>query len=162
VDQPPFNGRFGFNGEAYWVTQWHHRFLELPCGKGLYARLSTGHLAERKHLVAVVKPVTRRSPIANLGIDMSKAHLHLILCSDDIGPEAKHRRSDRSFRPSVIDGGKRATAVPAGNPWDVLLELFDLGFLVSRANYLAFVAASLAALEQHGWADFQTEPSDRR
>jgi len=24
------------------------------------------------------------------------------------------------------------------------------------------VAASLAALDQHRWADFQTEPSDRR
>ena len=92
---------------------------------------------------------------------MSKAHLHLILCSDDIGPDARRRRSDRSFRPSVIDGGKQAVAVPAGNPWQGLLELFDLGLLVFQANYLAFVAASLAALEQHRWADFQTEPSDR-
>jgi hypothetical protein len=93
---------------------------------------------------------------------MPKARLHLILCSNDIGPDAKRRRSNRSFRPSVIDGGKRAIAVPAGNPWQGLLELFDLGLLVSRANYLAFVAASLTALEQHGWADFQTERSDRR
>ena len=162
MDQPPFNGSSGFNDEAYWVTLWHQSFLEIALREGLYARPSTGRLAERKHLVAVVKPVTRRSPIANLGIDMSKAHLHLILCSDDIGPEAKRRRSDRSFRPSVIDGGKRAIAVPAGNPWQGLLELFDLGLLVSQANYLAFVAASLAALDQHRWADFQTEPSDRR
>jgi hypothetical protein len=162
VDQPPFNGPFGFNDEAYWVTGWHQSFLELPCGKCLYARSSTGRLAERKHLVAVVKPVTRRSPTANLGIDMPKARLQLILCSDDVGPEARSRRSDRSFRPSVIDGGKRATAVPAGNPWGTLFELFDLGLLVSRTNYLVFVAASLAALEQHGWADFQTRQSDQR
>jgi hypothetical protein len=84
---------------------------------------------------------------------MPKAHLRLILCSDDIGPEARRRRHDRGFRPSVIDGGKRATAVPAGDPWQALLELFDLGLLVSRTNYLAFVAASLTALELHGWAD---------
>ena len=92
---------------------------------------------------------------------MPKAQLHLIHCSDDIGPEARHRRSDRSsFRPAVIDGGKRAIAVPAGDPWQAWLELFDLGLLVSRTNYLAFVAASLAALEHHGWADFVTEQSD--
>ena len=84
---------------------------------------------------------------------MPKAHLRLILCSDDIRPEARRRRHDRSFRPSVIDGGKRAIAVPAGDPWQPLLELFDLGLLVSQTNYLAFVAASLTALELHGWAD---------
>jgi hypothetical protein len=100
------------------------------------------------------------SPTADLGIDMTKAHLHLILCSNDVGPEARHRRSDRSFRPSVIDGGKHAIAVPAGDPWQAWLELFDLGLLVSRTNYLAFVAASLAALEHHGWADFQTAQSE--
>jgi len=93
---------------------------------------------------------------------MTKAHLHLILCSDNVGPEARRRRSNRSFRPSVIDGGKRAIAVPAGDPWQAMLELFDLGLLVSRTNYLAFVAASLAALEHHGWAGFQTEQSDQR
>jgi hypothetical protein len=161
VDQPPFNGPSGFNGEAYWVTRWHQSFLELPCRKDLYARSSTGRLAERKHLVAVVKPVTQRSSTVNLGIDMPKAHLRLILCSDDIGPEARRRRSDR-FRPSVIDGGKRAIAVPAADPWQASLELFDLGLLVSRANYLAFVAASLTALKLHGWVDFQTEQSDPR
>ena len=125
----------------------------MPCGKGRYARPSTGRLAERKHLVAVVKPVTRRSPIANLGIDMPKARLHLIVCSDDIGPEARRRRSDRSYRPSVIEGGKRAIAVPAGDPWQAWLELYDLGLLVSRTNYLAFVAASLTALELCSWTD---------
>ena len=84
---------------------------------------------------------------------MPKARLHLIVCSDNVGPEARRRRSDRSFRPSVIDGGKRAIAVPAGDPWQAWLELFDLGLLVSRTNYLAFVAASLTALELHGWTD---------
>jgi len=84
---------------------------------------------------------------------MPKDRLHLILCSDDIGSEAKHRRSDGSFQPCVIDGGNRSIAVPAADPWQALLELFDLGLLVSRTNYLAFVAASLTALELHGWAD---------
>jgi hypothetical protein len=157
VDQPPFNGAFGFDDEAYRVSRWHKIFLELPCGRGLYARASTRRLAECKHLVAVV---TRRSPTADLGIDMTKAHLHLILCSDDVGPEARHRRSGRSFRPSVIDGGKQAITVPAGDPWQAWLELFNLGLLVSRTNYLAFVAASLAALEHHGLADLQTEQSE--
>ena len=86
-------------------------------------------------------------------MDMPKARLHLIVCSDDIGPGTRRRRSDRSYRPSVIDGGKRAIAVPAADPWQAWLELFDLGLLVSRTNYLAFVAASLTALELHGWTD---------
>jgi hypothetical protein len=98
----------------------------------------------------------------NLGIDMPKARLHLILCSDDIGSEAKRRRSDGSFQPSVIDGGKRTIAVPAEDPWQALLELFDLGLLVSRTNYLAFVVAGLAALDHRVWADLQTEQSDSR
>ncbi|KRR03572.1 hypothetical protein CQ12_12050 [Bradyrhizobium jicamae] len=84
---------------------------------------------------------------------MPKPRLQLILCSDDIGPEARRRRSGRSFRPSVINGGKRAIAVPAGDPWQAWLELFDLGVLVSQTNYLAFVAASLATLESQGWAE---------
>jgi hypothetical protein len=75
-------------------------------------------------------------------------------------PKQGNRRRERSFRPSVIDGGKQAIAVPAGSPWQAWLELFDLGLLVSRTNYLAFVAASLAALEHHGWADFQSEQSE--
>ena len=104
----------------------------------------------------------RRPPIANLGIDMPKAHLRLILCSDDIGPEARRGRRDRSFRPSVIDGGTRAIAGPAGDPWEALLELFDLTLLVSLTNYLAFVTASVAALEHHGWADFQAGRSNPR
>jgi len=82
---------------------------------------------------------------------MPKARLHLIVCSD--GPEARDRRRERSFRPSVIDGGKQAIAVSAGDPLQAWLELFDLGVLVSRTNYLAFFTASLTALEHHAWAD---------
>lgn len=81
---------------------------------------------------------------------MPKARLHLIHCSDDIEPEAMHRRRGRSFQLSVIDGGKRAIDAPREKLWETML---DLGILVSQANYLTFVAASLTALELHGWAD---------
>jgi hypothetical protein len=128
-------------------------FSGIARGKGLYARPSTGRLAERKYLVAVVKPGTRRSPTADLGIDMTKAHLHLICCSDDIEPEAMRRRRGRSFQLSVIDGGKRAIDAPREKLWETMLDLFDLGILVSQANYLTFVAASLTVIELHGWAD---------
>jgi len=120
---------------------------------------STGRLADRKHLVAVVRSATRRSPTANLGIDMPKARLRLVLCTDNVGSGASRRRSDRSFQPSVIEGGRRAIATPGADLWQAL---FDLGLLVSRTNYMAFVAASLTALEFHGWADFQTEQPDQR
>ena len=86
-------------------------------------------------------------------IDMSKARLHLICCSGRIEPEAVHRRRGRSFQLSIIDGGKRATAAPGEKLWKATLDLFDLGILVSQVNYLAFVAASLTALELQGWAD---------
>jgi hypothetical protein len=128
-------------------------FSGIALREGFYARPSTGRLAERKYLVAVVKPVTRRSPTADLGIDMTKAHLHLISCSDDIEPEAMRRRRGRSFQLSVIDGGKRAIDAPGEKFWETMLDLFDLGILVSQANYLAFVAASLTVIELHGWAD---------
>ncbi|MEH2493927.1 hypothetical protein V1294_000406 [Bradyrhizobium sp. AZCC 1678] len=84
---------------------------------------------------------------------MPKARLHLILCSDDIGPEARRRRSDRSFQLSVIDGGKPAIDAPREKLSEAMLDLFDLGILVSQTNYLAFVAAGLTVLELHGWAD---------
>jgi hypothetical protein len=86
-------------------------------------------------------------------IDMSKARLHLICCSGGVEPEAVHRRRGRSFQLSIIDGGKRATAAPGEKLWEATLDLFDLGILVSQVNYLAFVAASLTALELQGWAD---------
>ncbi len=84
---------------------------------------------------------------------MPKARLHLIRCSDDIEPDAMHRRRGRSFQLSVIDGGKPAIDAPREKLWGATLDLFDLGILVSQANYLAFVAASLTVLDLHGWVD---------
>jgi len=82
---------------------------------------------------------------------MSKARLHVILCTDDIDPDALRRSSARGFKPSVIDGGKpthdAAVEHAASNaPWADLLELFNLSLLVSHASYLA-VLASMAAFE---------------
>ncbi|WGR94475.1 hypothetical protein MTX26_34385 [Bradyrhizobium sp. ISRA443] len=95
-----------------------------------------------------------RSPITNLGIDMSKTRLHLILCSDDIGPEAKHLGSDHRFQPSVIDGDGPTSSESADGSWgSALLALFDLGLLLSQATYLAFLEANLATLEPQGRAD---------
>ena len=81
---------------------------------------------------------------------MPKAHLHLILCSDDIDLETNRR--DRRFKPVVIDGGRRTNVVPAKNPCEGLFDLFDLGLLMAQANYLTFIAASLIALEHHARA----------
>ncbi|OCK57876.1 hypothetical protein LMTR3_01945 [Bradyrhizobium sp. LMTR 3] len=81
---------------------------------------------------------------------MPKAHLHLIRCSDDIASETNRR--DRRFQPTLIDGGRRANAVPVENAWEGLLDLFDLGLLIAQANYLTFVAASSIALEYHARA----------
>ncbi|MBR0793941.1 hypothetical protein JQ615_00910 [Bradyrhizobium jicamae] len=77
---------------------------------------------------------------------MSKARLHVILCTDDDEPDVMRRSS--GFRPSVIDGGKGATdAVVDDAPWSDLLELFNLGLLVSQVSYFTLLEASLAALE---------------
>jgi hypothetical protein len=127
-------------------------FWNCPAGKAFTRDLQPDVVAEHEDLVAVAKPVTRRSPTADLGIDMTKAHLHLIFCSEDIEPEAMRRRRGRSFQLSVIDGGKRAIDAPREKVWETMLDLFDLSILVSQANYLTFVAASLTALELHGWA----------
>jgi len=43
--------------------------------------------------------------------------------------------------------------VPGEDVWEAAFELVDLGLLISQANYLAFLEASIAALEAHGWAD---------
>ncbi|QPF85277.1 hypothetical protein IC762_02790 [Bradyrhizobium genosp. L] len=76
---------------------------------------------------------------------MSKAPLHVILCTDDIEPDAMRRRSD--FQPLAIDGGKLTNDAPVDHaPWADLLELFNLSLLVSHASYLACLA-SIAALE---------------
>jgi hypothetical protein len=86
-------------------------------------------------------------------IDMSKAHLHLIVGSDDVEREARQRRRERGSRLSVIDGGKQATAAPGETPWDAMLDLLDLGILAFQANYLTFAAASLIDIELYGRAD---------
>ena len=78
---------------------------------------------------------------------MSKAPLHVILCTDDIAPDAIRRSSDRGFQPSVIDGGKPPNDAAVDHaPWADLLELFNLSLLVSHASYLA-VLTSMAAFE---------------
>jgi hypothetical protein len=93
------------------------------------------------------------SSTTNLGIDMSKPSLRLIHCSNDIGPRAKHQRYGRSFRPLVIDGGAPARSAPRENSLETVLKLIDLGFLAFQLNYLAFLQASLAALESQNWTD---------
>jgi hypothetical protein len=81
---------------------------------------------------------------------MSKTRLQLIHCSNDIRPGAKHRHA-RSFRPLVIHGGARASSVGASS-W-AAHELVGLGFLISHANYLAFLEASITVLGAHNWND---------
>jgi|Tabmets5t2r1_1033131.scaffolds.fasta_scaffold262352_1 hypothetical protein len=84
---------------------------------------------------------------------MSKACLQLILCSDDVESRPRVRRRERGVKLSVIDGGRRAVAVERTNPWEALLGVFDLTVLIAQANYAAFVAASLTAIELHIWTD---------
>ncbi|GKQ55374.1 hypothetical protein [Bradyrhizobium sp. Ce-3] len=78
---------------------------------------------------------------------MPKARLHLILCSDGVEHEARVHRRDRSFQPSVIDGGKQAADPPADTSWIDLLDAFDLSVVLCQASYLALLGASLAALQ---------------
>jgi hypothetical protein len=93
------------------------------------------------------------SSTTSLEIDMSKPHLLLIHCSDDILAGTKGRQRGRSFRPLVIRGGARARSVLRQSSWEAALELIDLGFLVSHASYLAFMQASLTVLEAYNWTD---------
>ena len=86
------------------------------------------------------------------GIDMSKPRLRLIHCSNGIRPGAKHRQHSHSFRPLVINGGARARSV-GGSSWEAALELVDLGFLISHANYLALLEASITVFGFHNWTD---------
>jgi hypothetical protein len=95
----------------------------------------------------------RRLVDYNPGIDMSKPRLQLIHCSNDIPPRAKHRQHGRSFRPVVIHGGARARSAPRESSLETVLKLIDMGFLVHQLNYLAFLQASLTALESHNWTD---------
>jgi hypothetical protein len=85
------------------------------------------------------------SSTTNLEIDMSKPRLLLVRCSNGIRPAAKQR--GRSFRPVVIHGGARARSAPRESSWEAALELINLGFLISRGNYLAFLQASTTVLE---------------
>jgi hypothetical protein len=83
----------------------------------------------------------------NLEIYVSKPSLVLIHCSNDVPPEAKHRKRGGGFRPFVIQGRASAPLAPRKNSWDAALELIDLGLLVAHANYLAFLHASTMVLE---------------
>jgi len=40
-----------------------------------------------------------------------------------------------------------------GRSWEAALELVDLGLVISHANYLAFLEASIAALGVHHWPE---------
>ena len=78
---------------------------------------------------------------------MPNTRLHLILCSDDVARETTPQRRNRSFQPSVIDGGKQAATVQADDSWIDLLDVFDLSIVLCQASYLALLGASLAALQ---------------
>jgi hypothetical protein len=47
----------------------------------------------------------------------------------------------------VIHGAARAKYAPRETSWEVALELVNLGFLVFHGNYLAFLQASISALD---------------
>jgi hypothetical protein len=83
---------------------------------------------------------------------MSKTRLQLIDCSNDIRPGGKHRQHARNSRPLVIDGRARARSV-GGSSSETALELVGLGFLISHANYLALLEASITVLGSHNWND---------
>jgi hypothetical protein len=124
----------------------------LPRGTSLVGTIRSDVLPTAR-VFAIVNPAGPAIAEQFWGIDMSKARLHLILCSDDVVPDARRRRRDRGFHPCVIEGGRRTIGVPADNPWEALRELFGLGLLVSQASYLAFVGAGFAALAPYGWVD---------
>ena len=84
---------------------------------------------------------------------MSRARLHLIHCCADTAPQARDRRRERSFRPTVIDGGRRLSAAERANSWEALFGVFDQALLLAEATYVAFLAASLTTLELHGTTD---------
>lgn len=110
--------------------------------------------------VATVAVIKRQGlPTELQGIDMPKAHLRLIRCSDDVKPETNRR--DRRFQPTIIDGGRRTNVVQAENPWEGLSDLFNLGLLIAQANYLTFVAASLNVLEHHARAAAERTTGER-
>ena len=146
LDQPPFNGPVLLEDYADWLTGWQESAGIAMRGECYGSRADALPVAT----VAVVKPASLGITDRTQGIDMPKAQLHLIRCSDDIEPATNRR--DRRFQPIVIDGGRRTNVVPAEKPWEGLFDLFDLGLLIAQANYLTFVAASLTALESHARA----------
>ena len=84
---------------------------------------------------------------------MSKPLLLLIHCSKDIPRGAAQRQRGRGFRPVVIDGGARARSAPRESSWEAALELINLGCLICRGNYLAFLQASITVLEAYNRTD---------
>ena len=84
---------------------------------------------------------------------MSKPSLQLIHCSKDIRPGAKRRQNSSGFQPFVIPGGMQS--VPDERSWEAALELIGLGFLVSYANFLAFLEASTTVLADASWFDHE-------
>jgi hypothetical protein len=78
---------------------------------------------------------------------MSKPHLQLIHCSNDIRPRAKHRQRGRRFRPLVIHGAARARYAPTETSWEAALELANLGLSIFHGNYVSFLQASISVLE---------------
>jgi hypothetical protein len=78
---------------------------------------------------------------------MPRPQLRLVHSSNDTPLEAIQRPSERSFRPSVIQGGARAKSVPEESSWEAAVELINVAFMSSCRNYAAFVQASMAVLE---------------
>jgi hypothetical protein len=84
---------------------------------------------------------------------MSKPSLQLIHCSNGVRPRAKRRQNSSGFRPFVIPGGVQS--MPGERSWEAALELIGFGFLVSYANYLAFLEASTTVLAGSNWIDHE-------
>ena len=86
---------------------------------------------------------------------MPRPQLRLVHSSNDTPLEAIHRPSERSFRPSVIQGGARATSAPEESSWEAAVELINLAFMSSCRNYAALVQASMAVLEACNAAEIE-------
>jgi hypothetical protein len=82
---------------------------------------------------------------------MSKPSLQLIHSSNGVRPGEKRRRTHRSFRPFVIDGGVKSA--PNEHSWDVAPEPIDVGFLAFYKIYLAYLEASATVLGAPFWTD---------
>jgi hypothetical protein len=93
---------------------------------------------------------------------MSRARLHLIHCRADTEPQARDRRRERSFRPTVIEGGRRPSVAERANSWEALFGVFDQAFLIAEATCAAFLAASLTTLELHSTTDTRQTNQDIR